>query len=239
MRRNIVGEFHDDFRAAARAFFECECVPNTAKWERDGKVSREAWEAASEHGLLDWALPEAHDGLGVDDFWFKQIVAEAMFATGAIGIRLGVHNDILVLYLCDLTTDESHLSKEHVEIACAAASPSAHRGRGFIKSYALERTAFGQPIGTHQVSRHFLPEMQTKLVAAQIYLDQYVLALNAGELTAEDAAALKWCTSEVQWQIWTAVCRCMADIDISTNTRSRSCGAMRDCSESTVERQRS
>ena len=39
MRRNIFEEVHDDFRATARTFFERECVPNTEKWEKDGKVS--------------------------------------------------------------------------------------------------------------------------------------------------------------------------------------------------------
>jgi len=62
MRRNIFDEIHDDFRATAREFFERECVPNTEKWERDGKVSREAWLAAGEHGLIGWALPLSDTG---------------------------------------------------------------------------------------------------------------------------------------------------------------------------------
>src|ERR1700682_1250495 len=52
MRRNIFEEIHDEFRATAREFFERECVPNVEKWEREGKVSREAWLAAGEHGLI-------------------------------------------------------------------------------------------------------------------------------------------------------------------------------------------
>src|SRR6202042_3350898 len=56
MRRNIFEEIHDDFRASAREFFERECVPNTEKWERDGKVSREAGLAAGGAGLLGGGL---------------------------------------------------------------------------------------------------------------------------------------------------------------------------------------
>lgn len=67
--------------------------------------------------------------------------------------------------------------------------------------YARERRAFGQPIGTFQVNRHFLAEMKTKLDVATVYLDQCVLAANAGELTAQEAAGLKWWTSEIQWEI--------------------------------------
>src|SRR5271166_6157714 len=50
-------------------------------------------------------------------------------------------------------------------------------------------------------SRHFIAEMQTKLDAAQTYLDQCVLALNEGQLSDQDAAGLKWWTSEIQWEI--------------------------------------
>ncbi|OBH11762.1 hypothetical protein A9X04_18350 [Mycobacterium sp. E3247] len=41
----------------------------------------------------------------------------------------------------------------------------------------------------------------TKLDSAQCYLDQCVLSANDGTLTDEDAAGLKWWTSEVQWEI--------------------------------------
>ena len=85
-------------------------------------------------------------------------------------------------------------------MACYAL-PAARRALDLTKAYALERTAFGQPIGTFQVNRHFLAEMQTKLDAAQTYLDQCVLSVNDGTLSDQDAAGLKWWTSEVQWEI--------------------------------------
>ena len=106
MRRNIFDEIHDDFRASAREFFERECVPNVEKWERDGKVSREAWLAAGAAGLIGWEFDEKYGGLGVKDFRFNQIISEEMFLTGSVGIGLGVQNDILVPYLNHLTTDE-------------------------------------------------------------------------------------------------------------------------------------
>ena len=94
----------------------------------------------------------------------------------------------------------SHLATERLGVACYAL-PMARRALDLTKAYAMERTAFGQPIGTFQVNRHFLVEMQTKLDAAQCYLDQCVLSANDGTLTDEDAAGLKWWTSEVQWEI--------------------------------------
>ena len=106
MRRNIFDEIHDDFRATAREFFERECVPNVEKWERDGKVSREAWLAAGAAGLIGWEFDEKYGGLGVKDFRLNQIISEEMFLTGSVGIGLGVQNDILMPYLSKLTTDE-------------------------------------------------------------------------------------------------------------------------------------
>jgi acyl-CoA dehydrogenase len=336
MRRNIFEQVHDDFRKTARAFFERDCAPYADEWERDGKVSRGAWRAAGEHGLIGWELPESYGGLGITDYRFNQIVSEEFFGTGSVGIGFGVQNDILVPYLNKLTTEEqkqrwlpkfitgeyigsmamsepaagsdlagikttardegdhwvvngqktfisngllstlvltavktdvaagrkgisllmiedgmegftrgrkldkigqysadtaelffdnvkvpkenlvgelnrgfyhlvSHLPIERLGVACYAL-PAARRALDLTKEYALERTAFGQPIGKFQVNRHFIAEMQTKLDAAQTYLDQCVLAANEGALTAEDAAGLKWWTSEVQWEI---VDRCL------------------------------
>src|SRR3977135_2641018 len=106
MRRNIFEEIHDDFRATAREFFERECVPNVEKWEREGKVSREAWLAAGEHGLIGWEFDERYGGLGVQDCLLNQIRSEEMFMAGAVGIGRGVQNDILMPYMQQLTTDE-------------------------------------------------------------------------------------------------------------------------------------
>jgi len=331
MRRNIFEQVHDDFRETARTFFERECAPHTEEWERDGKVSRQAWLSAGKHGLIGWELPEEYGGMGVTDYRFNQIVSEEFFLTGSVGMGFGVQNDILVPYLNELTTEEqkqrwlpkfisgeyigsiamsepaagsdlagikttardegdhwvvngqktfisngllsslvltavktdpaagrrgvsllmieegmegftrgrkldkigqfsadtaelffdnvrvpkenlvgelnrgfyhlvSHLPIERLGVACYAL-PAARRALDLTKEYALERHAFGQPIGKFQVNRHFLAEMQTKLDAAQTYLDQCVLAANDGELTATDAAGLKWWTSEVQWEI--------------------------------------
>jgi long-chain-acyl-CoA dehydrogenase len=331
MRRNIFTDEHDQFRATARAFFERECVPHTEEWERQGKVSRDAWRKAGQAGLLGWEAPEEYGGLGIKDYRFNAIVSDEMFGTGAVGIGLGVQNDILASYLVGLTTEEQKkrwlpgftngdivtsiamsepaagsdvagikttarregehyivngqktfisngllsdlvlvAAKTDLEagrkgislIAVETTTPGFSRGRkldkigqwsadtaelffdevkvpvenligeenrGFyhlmhnlpaerlgIATYAVaaarrafdltseyvgERKAFGQPIGTFQVNRHFLAEMKTKLDVAQVYLDQCILAANAGELTAQEAAGLKWWTTEVQWEI--------------------------------------
>ncbi|WP_406359158.1 acyl-CoA dehydrogenase family protein [Streptomyces sp. NBC_00658] len=94
----------------------------------------------------------------------------------------------------------ANLPSERLGIATYAVA-AARRALDLTTEYARERRAFGQPIGTFQVNRHFLAEMKTKLDVATVYLDQCVLAANAGELTAQEAAGLKWWTSEIQWEI--------------------------------------
>jgi long-chain-acyl-CoA dehydrogenase len=93
-----------------------------------------------------------------------------------------------------------NLPAERLGIATYAVA-AARRAFDLTSEYVSERKAFGQPIGTFQVNRHFLAEMKTKLDVAQVYLDQCILAANAGELTAQEAAGLKWWTTEVQWEI--------------------------------------
>jgi alkylation response protein AidB-like acyl-CoA dehydrogenase len=67
--------------------------------------------------------------------------------------------------------------------------------------YVKERTAFGQPIGSFQNSRFRLAEMATEIEIAQTFVDRCVLALNAGELTAEEAAMAKWWCTELQKRV--------------------------------------
>lgn len=68
-------------------------------------------------------------------------------------------------------------------------------------AYARERHAFGQPIGTFQHTKFLLADLTTRLDVTQAFVDQCVLAHNAGELTPTDAAKAKLWTSEVQNQV--------------------------------------
>ncbi|WP_280508791.1 acyl-CoA dehydrogenase family protein [Nocardia flavorosea] len=93
-----------------------------------------------------------------------------------------------------------NLPTERLGIAVHAVA-GAQRAYNLTLPYAREREAFGQPIGTFQVNRHFLAEMQTKLEVMWAYLDTCIAALNAGELTAQEAAGAKWWATETQWEI--------------------------------------
>ena len=67
--------------------------------------------------------------------------------------------------------------------------------------YVKERKAFGKPIGAFQNTRFKMATMRTELDAAQTYIDQLVLLLNAGELSAEDASGAKLLASELEGRV--------------------------------------
>ncbi len=94
----------------------------------------------------------------------------------------------------------SNLPQERLSIAIAGVAAA----RGALDAtieYVLERKAFGQPIGSFQNSRFALAEMATEVELATVFCDQAVLALNAGELSAEDAAMAKWWSTELQGRV--------------------------------------
>jgi acyl-CoA dehydrogenase len=67
--------------------------------------------------------------------------------------------------------------------------------------YVKERRAFGKPIGVFQNNRFKMASMRAELDAIQTYVDQSVLLLNAGELTAEDASSAKLLASELEGRV--------------------------------------
>ena len=70
--------------------------------------------------------------------------------------------------------------------------------------FVKERRAFGKPIGAFQNTRFIMAEMRSQLDMAQTYVDQCVLLLNAGELTAEDASSAKLASSELEAKVMDA-----------------------------------
>ena len=67
--------------------------------------------------------------------------------------------------------------------------------------FVKERRAFGRPIGAFQNTRFKMAEMRAELDMAQTYVDQCVLLLNRGELTAEDASSAKLLSSELEARV--------------------------------------
>ncbi len=89
------------------------------------------------------------------------------------------------------------LPQERLTISVVAAA-ACRRMIDLTVEYVTSRRAFGRPIGSFQNSRFTLAELETEQRIAQVFVDRSVEALNAGELTIEDAAAGKWWTTELQ-----------------------------------------
>jgi alkylation response protein AidB-like acyl-CoA dehydrogenase len=93
-----------------------------------------------------------------------------------------------------------NLPQERLSIAAAGVA-AARAAFDWTLEYCKERQAFGQPIGSFQNSRFTLAEMKTEIEIGQAFIDACVLALNAGELTAEEASMAKWWCTELQGKV--------------------------------------
>ncbi len=90
-----------------------------------------------------------------------------------------------------------NLPQERLSIAMSAVAAATQAVRWTL-DHVKEREAFGQPVGSFQNSRFVMAELHTEVEIATVYLDRCVEALDAGELTAEEAAAAKWWCTELQ-----------------------------------------
>ncbi len=91
----------------------------------------------------------------------------------------------------------ANLPQERLSIAAVGVA-AAQAALGWTLDYVQQRHAFGQPIGSFQNTRFVLAEVATEVEMAQTYVDRCVRALNAGDLTAEEAAMAKWWCTELQ-----------------------------------------
>ncbi len=97
------------------------------------------------------------------------------------------------------------LPQERMSIAVAGVAEARAAFENTLR-YVRERRAFGQPIGSFQHSRFVLAEIATEIDVAQTFVDRCVDDLNAGELSAPDAAKAKWWATELQGRV---VDRCL------------------------------
>ena len=330
MKRALLTEDHELFRASFRQFLEREVAPRFEEFERSGLVERDVFSKAGASGFLGMEVPEAYGGGGVRDFRYNLVIGEEVqrAALGGAGLGITLHNDICLPYFVNLTNDEqkqrwlpgicsgelitavamsepgigsdlasmattairdgdhyivngsktfitnginadlvitavktdpaerhrgisllivergmegfergrnldkiglhsqdtaelffndvrvpvenrlgeegegfiqlvSHLPQERLSIAISGAA-AARAALDWTLAYVKERTAFGQPIGSFQNTRFRLAELATEVELAQTFVDRCVLALNDGELTAEEAAMAKWWCTELQ-----------------------------------------
>lgn len=98
-----------------------------------------------------------------------------------------------------------NLPQERLSIGAAAVAAS----EGVLErtlTYVRDRKAFGKPIGSFQNTRFELADMVTATDVSRAYIDRCIRLHSAGELSAEDAAAAKFWTTE---QLVQVVNRCL------------------------------
>ena len=91
----------------------------------------------------------------------------------------------------------SNLAQERLSIAILGVGV-AEAALHVTLAYVKERQAFGQPIGSFQVSRHKLAECRAEIDCVQAFVDQCTRELCDGTLTPERAASVKLLATELQ-----------------------------------------
>ncbi len=105
IERKVYRDDHEMLRTTARRFFEKECVPRQAEWDRAGKADRETWLKAGREGLLGVTLPTEYGG-GGGDFGHAAVITEEFARAGVSGLGISLHSDIIAPYIARLGTEE-------------------------------------------------------------------------------------------------------------------------------------
>ncbi|WP_329240222.1 acyl-CoA dehydrogenase family protein [Actinoallomurus sp. NBC_01490] len=93
-----------------------------------------------------------------------------------------------------------NLPQERLSIAVSAVAGSVAALR-LTTDYVRERQAFGRAVGDFQATRFRLADLVTEVEITGAYVDRCVLELNAGRLTAVDAAKAKLWATELQSRV--------------------------------------
>ncbi len=84
-------------------------------------------------------------------------------------------------------------------LGCAAQAVSHAQGALEVTvQYVLERKAFGQTLAKFQNTRFKLAEVKTRLELTRALLEKYTARYEAGKLTADEAALIKYAATEMQ-----------------------------------------
>ena len=146
--------------------------------------------------MVERGMPGFERGRNLDKIGLKaQDTAELFFTDVRVPVTnlIGEENHGFV-HLMD------NLPQERLSIAVGAVAAAEHIVEMTV-DYCKTRTAFGRPIGSFQNSRFTLAEFATEVEIARTYLDRSILELNAGRLSATDAAMAKWWTTEMQKRV--------------------------------------
>jgi alkylation response protein AidB-like acyl-CoA dehydrogenase len=98
-----------------------------------------------------------------------------------------------------------NLAQERLGMAVGAVAV-CQAALNWTLDYTTGRTAFGQPLARFQHNKFLLAELSTETQVAQVYVDRCIELHTEGSLSAEQAAAAKYWTTELQNKV---VDRCL------------------------------
>ncbi len=141
--RLIFDADHEQFRDAARRFFQNELAPHVERWREQGFVDRWAFEKAGSLGyLLTWA-DEKYGGAGMTDLRYEQILVEECVRQADIGIYFNLHSTVVAPYIAEIGDEaqrERFLPKairgEHI-LAIAMTEPAAGSDLAGMRTKAI------------------------------------------------------------------------------------------------------
>jgi alkylation response protein AidB-like acyl-CoA dehydrogenase len=94
----------------------------------------------------------------------------------------------------------NNLPQERMTIAVGAVA-AAESAIEHAKAYTQQRQVFGQPVAAFQNTKFVLAECMADFMAGQAMLDQALELHDQGELSGQDAAAVKLWTTEMQARV--------------------------------------
>ncbi len=134
----------EQFRDAARKFFQTEIRPHSERWRETGIVDRETFLKAGEAGLLCIWADEQYGGLGLNDFRYEQILIEENAFHGDSGYFITLHSRLVAPYFQHFGNEEqkqrflpSFISGEKI-LAIAMTEPDAGSDLAGMKARAVE-----------------------------------------------------------------------------------------------------
>lgn len=93
-----------------------------------------------------------------------------------------------------------NLPQERLSIAVVAAA-AMESCLEMTLNYVRDRKAFGRNIGSFQNTRFVLAELATETEMVRLAVDKYIELLNEKKLTVQDAAMIKWWSTELQTKL--------------------------------------
>ena len=143
--------------------------------------------------LVERGMPGFERGRNLEKVgWHAQDTAELFFEDVRVPVENLLGEEGYGFYYLKQQRPQERL------IIAVGALASCEAAVDWTVQYCKEREAFGRPIGSFQHSRFKLAEMKTEISIGRVFVDRCIEELNAGTLSATEAAMAKWWATDLQ-----------------------------------------